>query len=97
MKKVLFEFLDVKYSGKDIVIQLHENRFKRSKIYWPDNSNNWIYGRNDFIMMVEIYSDHTDLIVNSSVRDHILQYMNHLGVRTIESYVLDWCKINVKQ
>ena len=97
MKKILFEFLDVKYSGKTITIQLNENRFKRSQIYWPDNSNNWTGGKNDFILMIEIYSDHTDLIVNSSVRDHILQYMGHLGNRTIESYVLEWCKINVKQ
>ena len=91
MKKILFEFLDVKYNGKTIVMYSYNNDDVSSQIYYADSDDS-----DDFIMEIHFSNNLIKVIINDLVTDHILKYMN-LSNTTIESYILEWCKINVKQ
>jgi hypothetical protein len=90
MKKVLFEFLDLKYSGKTIVMYSYGNKNEGwCQIYVVEDTE-------DSIMKISDYGYFTEFKVNSLLNEHILKYMN-LSNTIIESYVLDWCRSNVKQ
>ena len=89
MKKVLFEFLDLKYSGKDIVMYSYSNDDASCQIYVVEDTN-------DSIMHISDFGCFTEFIVNSLLNEHILKYMN-LSNTIIELYVLDWCRSDVKQ
>jgi len=89
MKKVLFEFLDLKYSGKDIVMYSYSNDDASSQIYVVEDTN-------DSVMLISDYGYRTEFKVNSLLSKHILNYMD-LSNTIIELYVLDWCRTTVKQ
>ena len=101
MKKVLFNFLDLKYSGKSIVMYSYSNDDASSQIYVVEDTNDSImhisdFGYNDTIMHISDFGYFTEFRVNSLLNKHILNYMN-LSNTIIELYVLDWCRSNVKQ
>ena len=89
MKKILFEFLDLKYSGKSIVMHSYSNNEASSQIYVVEDTN-------DSIMHISDFGCFTEFKVNSLLNEHILNYMN-LSNTIIELYVLDWCRTTVKQ
>ena len=89
MKKVLFNFLDLKYSGKSIVMYSYSNDDASSQIYVVEDTN-------DTIMHISDFGGFTEFKVNNLLNKHILNYMN-LSNTIIELYVLDWCRSNVKQ
>ena len=89
MKKVLFNFLDLKYSGKSIVMYSYSNDDASSQIYVVEDTN-------DTIMHISDFGYFTEFKVNNLLNEHILNYMN-LSNTIIELYVLDWCRSNVKQ
>ena len=89
MKEILFKFLDLKYGGKDIVIHSYSNDDASSQIYVVEDTN-------DTIIHISEYGCFTEFKVNRLLNKHILNYMN-LSNTIIESYVLDWCRSNVKQ
>ena len=91
MKEILFKFLDLKYSGKTIVIYSYSNDDASCQIYYADSDDS-----DDFIMEIHFSDNLIKVIINDSVTDHILKYMN-LSNTTIESYILEWCRTNVRQ
>ena len=65
MKKVLFNFLDLKYSGKSIVMYSYSNDDASSQIYVVEDTN-------DTIMHISDFGGFTEFKVNNLLNKHIL-------------------------